>query len=93
MIPIDLEFLLLYLSYGAILLFLIIGLLYSKKKKTFTSHLIAFSIYLGILIYIFSDKDNFKEGNSIVILFLSWVFLITHLIIFIFKWFYKYLKT
>jgi len=89
MIPIDPEFTILYLSYGALFLFLVSGLIYSKKKKTFSSNFILFSIYTGVLIYVFSDKENFKGGNSLFVLFLGGSFLVLHLIIYFLAWVYK----
>ncbi|CAM1341540.1 membrane hypothetical protein [Tenacibaculum aestuarii] len=89
MIPIDSEFSILYILYIALFLFLVSGLIYSKKKKTFNSNLIFFSIYTGILIYIFSDKDNFIEGKSLIVIFLGGSFLVLHLIIYFLAWVYK----
>ena len=81
MIPTDSEFMLLYLCYlGAFLYF--IWNLYITKKKKFKVNLIILSIYSGLILYFFSDEENFKGGSSLAVLFYMGMLLLTHLIVY-----------
>lgn len=82
MIPTDSEFLLLYFFYLGFFLHFFTNFLLTKKKE-FIVHLILFSIYTAFMIYIFCDKENFKYGSSLVVLFYGGMFLVFHFIIYI----------
>ena len=82
MIPTDSEFSVLYLLYGIVLLLILAGLTRTAHKKEFRGHLIFFALYTGIMIYVFSDEENFKYGNSLAVLFYALLFPISHLVIF-----------
>ena len=82
MIPTDNEFSTLYFFYGFILILILCGLLFKPNKKEFKIHFIFYILYSGYVVYIFSDKENFKGGNSLAVLLYSFVFPILHLIIF-----------
>lgn len=82
MILINSEFSILYLLYVITLILIVCGLIFTSNKKEFWYHLIIYSLYTGLMIYVFSDKENFKYGNSLVILFYGFVFPICHLIIY-----------
>lgn len=81
MIPTKSEFLLLYFSYLGTFLFFAFKF-FITKKKSFLLNLFLFCIYTAFMIYIFSDKENFKYGNSLAVLLYGGLFLLTHLIIY-----------
>ena len=81
MIPTDSEFTTLYISYLLMLMYLIFGLLKSKDKTFYKWNFLFFGIYLAIMIYIFSDSENFRYGNSLVVLFYGGIFVLLHFII------------
>ncbi len=81
MLPVDSEFLLLYFSYLTVFIYFILCFIFSKKS-VFKINLIVFSLYTLFMIYIFSNKDNFKGGNSLTILFYGGVFIILHVLIY-----------
>ena len=81
MIPTDSEFSILYITYFLMFLFLVFGLLLSKNKIFYKWNLIAFGIYFLFMIYIFSDSENFKYGNSLSVLFYGGLFVIVHFVI------------
>ena len=83
MIPTDSEFTILYVFYGVLFIFLLIGIIVSENKKGFIQNLFFFLSYTGIMIYIFSDAENFKYGSSLAVLGLGGIFLVIHLGIFI----------
>ena len=78
MIPADTEYLLLYALYGVMTLFLAQGLIRSEKKKYFITNSVVFLCYLVFMIYIFSDAENFKYGNSLSVLFYGALFVLLH---------------
>lgn len=82
MIPTDSEFLLLYLFYLGFFLHFFTNFIITKRKE-FIINLIIFLIYTAFMIYIFCDKENFKYGNSLVVLFYGGMFLLIHFIIYI----------
>lgn len=82
MIPTDSEFSMLYFFYGITLILIFCGLIFTSNKKEFWCHLIFYSLYTGFMVYVFSDKENFSGGNSLVVLFYGFVFPILHLIIY-----------
>ena len=79
------EFLILYAVYIGLFLMLLAGTLFSRHKKTFKNNLIFFSVYAGIMICIFCNENNFKYGSSLMVLFYGGVFILLHLVIFIFR--------
>lgn len=81
MFPIDSEFTILYITYFIMLIFLIFGSLKSKNKGFYKWNFLVFGIYLTMMIYVFSDSENFKYGNSLVVLFYGGLFVISHFII------------
>ncbi|TDY65350.1 hypothetical protein DFQ06_0170 [Algibacter lectus] len=81
MFPTDNEFTILYITYFTMLIFMIFGSLKSKNKEFYKWNFVVFGIYLTIMIYLFSDSENFKYGNSLVILFYGGLFVISHFII------------
>ncbi len=91
MFPTVSEFIILYTSYLSWLLFLLICLLFSKQKRRYINHLIFYSVYSGIMLYVFSDKQNFKYGGSLPVLFYGGVFLVVHFLSFICYGIYRYL--
>ena len=91
MIPTDQEFSILYLSYFVMFSYLVLGNLFSKRQPYFAINLIALLMYLGFLVTIFVDPQNFKGGMSLVVLGKSALFLIIHLGILLLLWFYKVL--
>ena len=78
MIPTDGEFSILYVVYGIMAIFLVTGLISSTKRKYFISNSVVFLCYLIFMIYIFSDAENFKYGNSLAILFYGTLFVLSH---------------
>tara|TARA_R110002033_G_scaffold170514_2_gene213230 strand:+ start:1241 stop:1525 length:285 start_codon:yes stop_codon:yes gene_type:complete len=81
MFPTDSEFTTLYITYLAMSIFLIFGLLKSKNKVFYKWNFLFFGIYLTIMIYVFSDSENFRYGNSLVVLFYGGIFVLSHFII------------
>jgi hypothetical protein len=81
MIPTDSEFTTLYIAYLLMLMFLIFGLLKSKNKVFYKWNFLFYGIYLAIMIYVFSDSENFRYGNSLVVLFYGGIFVLLHFII------------
>ena len=79
------EFLILYAVYIGLFLMLLAGTLFSRHKKTFKNNLIFFSVYAGIMVCIFSNENNFKYGSSLMVLFYGGIFILLHLVIFIFQ--------
>ncbi|WP_298321329.1 hypothetical protein [uncultured Aquimarina sp.] len=82
MIPTDSEFSMLYVLYGITLILILCGLLFRPNRKEFWVHLLFYSLYAGLMIYVFSDKQNFSGGGSLVVLFYGFIFPISHLIIY-----------
>ena len=82
MIPTDSEFSMLYFVYGVVLILILCGLFFTTNKKEFWVNLIFYSLYAGLMIYVFSDKENFSGGGSLVVLFYGFVFPTLHLIIY-----------
>lgn len=78
MLPIIDEFLMLYASYGVMVLCIVVGLLFSRKKNYFKWNAIIFLSYFFLMIYIFSDSENFKYGGSLVVLFYGGIFVAVH---------------
>ncbi len=62
MIPTDSEFSILYFVYAIVLLLIIVGLFYKKQKKILWIYLFSYSIYTSLMIYVFSDVENFSGG-------------------------------
>ncbi len=82
MIPLDSEFSMLYFLYGITLILILCGLFSTSNKKEFRYHLIFYSLYTGLMIYVFNDKENFSGGGSLVVLFYGFMFPIFHLIVY-----------
>ncbi len=81
MFPTDSEFTTLYIAYLLMLVLLIFGLLKSENKTFYKWNFLFFGIYLAIMIYVFSDSENFRYGNSLVVLFYGGIFVLLHFII------------
>jgi hypothetical protein len=82
MFPTDNEFSMLYFFYGVIIILILCGFLFTPNKKEFRFHLVLYTLYAGLMVYIFSDKENFSGGNSLVVLFYGFVFPVLHFIIY-----------
>lgn len=80
MIPTDSEFLVLYLLYG-MLFFFILFRLFSNSTKQNWLHFILFISYTALMIYTFSNEENFRGGGSLVILFYGFILPIAHIIV------------
>ena len=78
MLPLDSEFILLYILYFFTLLYFLVGYL-RTKKAIYKVNLIAFVFYLSFMVFIFLDKENFRGGNSLAILFYGFIFLLIHI--------------
>jgi hypothetical protein len=81
MFPTDSEFTALYIAYFVMLILLTFGLLKSRNKKFYKWNFLCYGIYLAMMIYVFSDSENFKYGNSLVVLFYGGIFVISHFVI------------
>jgi hypothetical protein len=92
MLPIDFEFGLLYFGYTSVFLFFIIAT-FLTKRKVYIINLMVFLIYTSFMIYVFLDAENFKYGNSLVVLFYGGVFLIAHIAVCILIEFIKAIRT
>lgn len=82
MIPYDSEFILLYLFYFAILAYFLFGY-FTTKEKIYKISLIILLVYTFFMLYLFSNTENFKYGNSLAVLFYGGLLLIAQLFIFI----------
>jgi hypothetical protein len=82
MFPTDSEFILLYFSYLGVFLYFLLGSFLSDIKKI-KINLTLFLIYTAFMIFIFSDKENFVGGGSLVVLFYGGIFLFIHLLIYV----------
>ncbi|WP_299315274.1 hypothetical protein [uncultured Aquimarina sp.] len=92
MIPTDSEFSMLYIAYAIVLILIVFGLFFKSNKKEFWIHLIFYSLYAGLMIYVFSEKENFQGGGSLVVLFYGFIFPILHLVIYGIIKLIKYLR-
>jgi hypothetical protein len=81
MFPVDSEFTMLYIAYLLMIGFLSFGLLKSNDKAFYKWNFLFFGIYFLIMIYVFSDAENFRYGNSLVVLFYGGIFVISHFVI------------
>ncbi len=81
MFPTGSEFKTLYITYFVMFIFLIFGLLKSENKVFYKWNFMIFGIYSSIMIYVFSDSENFRYGNSLVVLFYGGIFVLLHFII------------
>ena len=91
MIPRE-EFIFLYIAYGLLLIILSVGFFISRNKRLFKNHLMFYGIYTTLMIYVFADEENFKYGASFAVLFYGAIFILTHYLIFIIHWVYRWLK-
>ena len=83
MIPIDSEFITLYIVYGITFFSFITGFLLLEKKRDLLRNFIFYITYTALMIFIFIDKSNFEYGGSLVVLFYGTFFILLHLIIFL----------
>ena len=81
MFPTDNEFTLLYILYLIMFAFIFFRLLNSKNKVFYKWNLLVFGVYLALMVFIFSDSENFKGGNSLAVLFYGGLFVVSHSII------------
>jgi hypothetical protein len=81
MFPTDSEFIILYIIYFAMFIILLFGSLKSKDKGFYKWNFLVFGFYMAIMIYVFSDSDNFRYGNSLVVLFYGGILVLSHFII------------
>lgn len=81
MFPTDSDFIILYIAYLLMFVSLMIGLMFSKKKAYFKWNALVFIGYFLLMIYIFSDSENFNYGNSLSVLFYGIIFVFSHFII------------
>ncbi|QHI36360.1 hypothetical protein IMCC3317_17220 [Kordia antarctica] len=79
MITTDSDFVVLYFMYG-IVLTLILFCLFFGNKKEYLIHLVIYLLYTIFMISIFTDKENFSSGGSLVVVFYGLVFPILHII-------------
>lgn len=81
MFPTDNDFALLYITYVVMFLFLMHGFIYSVNKSFYKWNGLFFVVYLGFMIYVFLDSENFKYGNSLAVLFYGLVIVLFHFFI------------
>ncbi|WP_130735845.1 hypothetical protein [Flavobacterium sp. J27] len=83
MLPIDHEFVLLYILYGLLCCYIIYKIVSESKRNKFRfiSYLI---ISLSLNGFLFYDVENFKGGGSLVVLFSSGVLLLFTFVTFVF---------
>jgi hypothetical protein len=80
MLPVDSDFILLYIFYLGVFFYFLLGTL--SKKKRFKINLILFLIYTAFMGFIFLDKENFTGGGSLVVFFYGVIILFSHLFIY-----------
>ncbi len=81
MFPTDSEFTLLYFVYFSVFLYFLLALIFTKRS-IHKINLIVFFIYFSLMFYVFLDKDNFKGGNSLAVLFLGGILILVHIFIY-----------
>ncbi len=81
MLPVDSEFTMLYMAYLLMFGILSFGLFKSNDKAFYKWNFLFFGIYFLIMIYVFTDAENFKYGNSLAVLFYGGIFVISHFVI------------
>lgn len=81
MFPLDSEFLILYLLYFTVFGYFFVQY-FRTKKRVYKINLIIFISYFILMVYVFADKENFKYGNSLAVLFYGILFLTTHIILY-----------
>lgn len=79
MFPIDEEFSLMYFLFGITLIYIIVGLIKSKRKVFFRLNLVLFILYSFNTFYYFLDLNNFKGGGSLVVLLMGIIPVISHI--------------
>ena len=55
------------------------GNILEQKNKVYIFNLGLYFIYTFLMIYVFLDKENFKGGNSLAVLFYGSVLIVIHL--------------
>ncbi len=78
MLPTNSEFILVYVAYLVMVLYLIYGFIFSKKKSFVKWNAVMFVLYFSFVAYLFLDPINFKGGASLVVLFYSALFITVH---------------
>ena len=81
MVPFDSEFTLLYIGYGILASILLLCILLSNKKKTFIASAAALVAYTALEISNFADKENFKYGGSLPVLFYAGLLLLAQFLV------------
>ena len=75
MLPIDHEFILLYITYLFVFLIGLYFILVKKsKKKKFISIILSINLFLNIIL--FGNSSDFYHGGSLFVLFYSYIILI-----------------
>jgi hypothetical protein len=92
MLPLDSEFIILYLLYLSVFGYFLFQYLHSRKR-VFKINLFLFFSYFTLMSIVFADAENFKYGNSLAVLFYGFLFVILHLTLWgminLFKWVFK----
>ncbi len=92
MLPLDSEFVILYLLYLSVFGYFLFQYLHSRKR-VFKINLFLFFSYFTLMIIVFADAENFKSGNSLAVLFYGFLFVMLHValwgVINLFKWVFK----
>lgn len=81
MFPTDSEFTLLYFVYFSVFIYFLLGLIFTKRS-IYKVNLTVFMVYFLLMIYVFLDEDNFKGGNSLMVLFYGGIFILAHIFIY-----------
>lgn len=81
MFPTDSEFTFLYFLYFSVFVYFLLGLIFTKRS-IHKVNLIIYFIYFFLMLYVFLDENNFKGGNSLVILFFGAILVLTHIFIY-----------
>ena len=76
--PVHSEFIMLYLGYIAMCIYLVRGLITSKRKFYFRLNTFLFVVYTVLTLIMFSDEDNFRHGGTLFVLFYSALFVLIH---------------
>lgn len=78
MLPLDFEFIGLYLLYFVMGMGLLVGM-YFGKTKSWKIHALIYLFYSMIMVWLFSEPQNFQGGSSLLVLFYGVLFPVIHL--------------
>ncbi len=89
--PTNSEFIMLYIGYVLKFFILIRGLILRQNPLYFGLNTVVFILYLILMLYSFTDKENLRGGGGLIVWFYGWMFLLIHTAILFLIWIVKLL--